>query len=153
MDLFLLKPVHFSKYIFRGEKKVVLQVKRNVTWTSWSFDSFGRTKQRGGTGTLSPFLPVAGRPCWSNVRVWRAFETCLTVSKQQAASSSTLYSEIGKKADEIAFSLFSTSQKEIHFNFNNISISYLSSYKPYKNCKLQIWRDRLQDEKENVSVI
>lgn len=85
------------------------------------------------------------------MRTQGAFETSLTMSQQQAASSSILRFEIGKKTDEIAFSLFSTSRKEIHFNFNNISISYLSSCKPYKNCKPQIWGIRWQDE--NVSAI
>lgn len=47
------------------------------------------------------------------------------MSNQQEASSSTLYSEVGKKTDEIAFSLFSMSQKEIHFNFNNISFLFI----------------------------
>lgn len=102
------------------------------------------TKPREGT---NPFPSVALRPCWSHVRTLKAFETCLAMSKQQVASSPILYFEIEKKTDEIAFLLFSTSQKEIHINFNNTSVSYLSSCKPYKNCKLQIWGIGWQDEK------
>lgn len=79
-------------------------------------------RQSRGEGQ-EPFLSVAGRPFWSNVRT--PFETCLMMSKQQVASSSTLYSEVGKKTDEIAFSLFSMSPKEIHFNFNNISFLFI----------------------------
>lgn len=126
-------------------------MKWNVPRACWAFCWSGKTKQRRRKGThFSQLLQEPVGVTWEHLR---ASEACLTMSEQQAASSSSSYFEMGKKTNETAFSLFSTFQKEIRFNFNNISVSYLSTCKPYKNCKLRIWGIRWQDEKENVSVI
>lgn len=68
------------------------------------------------------------------------------MSKQQAASSSTLYSEIGKKADEIAFHYFTSQKKFTSILITSLFLIYHhTNLIKIANSNLE---DRLQDEKK-----